>query len=157
MSRSVVGMPPPIYAIVCRAERITQKRRVCKRLQRRVSDPGAAAWLTVASLALALCFGAGLAQAPRPASWSAASHGNDVPPHYAIVLPAGRVNEITLVFRAEDWQATLANMAELYGPHGQPAPMLGIMADFLCEPETGCLRRSGPPEAKGPGTRLPPP
>ncbi len=88
--------------------------------------------LTGVLLALALCFGAGLAQAPRPASWSAASHGNDVPPHYAIVLPAGRVNEITLVFRAEDWQAALANMADIYGPHGQWTAGLGIMKDFIC-------------------------
>ncbi len=118
MSRSVVGMPPPIYAIVCRAERITQKRRVCKRLQRRVSDPS----------------GATLAQTPRPASWSAASHGNVVPPHYAIVLPDGHVNEITLVSRPEDWQATLANMTEIYGPHGQWTAGLGIMEDFICAP-----------------------
>ena len=88
--------------------------------------------LTGVLLALALCFGAGLAQTPRPVGWSAASHGNDVPPHYAIVLPAGRVNEITLVFRAEDWQAALANMADIYGPHSQWTAGLGIMEDFIC-------------------------
>ena len=82
--------------------------------------------LTGVLLALAFCFGAALAQTLRPASWSAASHGNVVPPHYAIVLPDGRVNEITLVFRPEDWQATLANMADIYGPHGQWTAGLGV-------------------------------
>ena len=92
------------------------------------------AWLTGMLLPLLLLSGPALAQAPRPAGWTSASHGNDVPPHYALVLPDGSVNEITIVFRAEDWQATLANMTEIYGPHGQWTAGLGIMEDFICAP-----------------------
>lgn len=100
-------------------------------------------WIRGVLLMLASGAASAQGQTPRPEGWTAASHGNDVSANYELVLPEGRVNELTLVFRREDWQATLANMTEIYGPQGQPAPMLGIMADFLCAPGPGVSDEEG--------------
>ena len=87
--------------------------------------------LTVAFVALLLCVGAATAQTPRPTGWTEESHGNDVPPDYALVMPDDRVNEIAIVFRAEDWAATLANMIELLGEHGEETEFMRAIAGLF--------------------------
>ncbi len=58
------------------------------------------------------------AQTERPPGWTEASHGNQVPANYDVVLPDDRVNELTIVFRPQDWAAAMDNMTELYGERG---------------------------------------
>ncbi len=61
---------------------------------------------------------AATAQVEKPPGWMEASHGNGVPADYGVVMPDDRVNEMTLVFRPQDWSAALDNMTELYGERG---------------------------------------
>ncbi|MDD9955898.1 MAG: CotH kinase family protein [Anaerolineaceae bacterium] len=78
------------------------------------------------------------AQVDRPPGWTEASHGNQVPANYDVVLPDDRVNEMTIVFRPEDWAAAMENMTELYGERGEQA---------------GGRGRGGPGVPGGPGGR----
>lgn len=94
--------------------------------------------LTAVFAALLLCAGAAQAQTPRPTGWTEQSHGNDAPPNYALVLPDGRVNEITIVFRAEDWAATLDNMTELLGEHGEETDFMRAMAGLFGAGSDAC-------------------
>ena len=87
--------------------------------------------LTGTLVALMLCAGSALAQTPRPAGWTEESHGNEAPANYALVLPDDRVNEITIVFRAEDWAATLANMTALLGEHGEETEFMRAIAGLF--------------------------
>ncbi len=71
------------------------------------------------SLLACLVFaGAAQAQVERPPGWTEASHGNQVPANYDVVMPDDHVNEMTIVFRPEDWDAAMDNMTELYGERG---------------------------------------
>lgn len=71
------------------------------------------------SLLACLVFaGAAQAQVERPPGWTEASHGNQAPVNYDVVMPDDRVNEMTIVFRPEDWAAAMDNMTELYGERG---------------------------------------
>ncbi len=54
----------------------------------------------------------------RPAGWTAASHGNDVPANYELILPDDRINEIYITFTPESWQAEEEDMIEIYGERG---------------------------------------
>lgn len=72
-------------------------------------------------LTIIFCFSSAalaLAQEERPQGWTDASHGNRVPANYEVVLPDDRINELHITFRAEEWQAEYADMAELYGEFG---------------------------------------
>ncbi len=100
--------------------------------------PGHFVRLLGALLTFLLCVGAAPAQTPRPAGWTEESHGNVAPPNYALVLPDERVNEITIVFRAEDWAATLANMTELLGEHGEETEFMLAIAGLFGAGSDSC-------------------
>ncbi len=91
-----------------------------------------------ALVALMICVGAAPAQTPRPAGWTEESHGNKVPPNYTLVLPDDRVNQITIVFRAEDWDAVLANMTELLGEHGVETEFMRAIAGLFGRDDNSC-------------------
>lgn len=93
------------------------------------------------SLSLLSCLvftGAAQAQAERPSGWTEASHGNQVPANYEMVMPDDRVNEMTIVFRPADWASAMDNMTELYGERGT---------------QVGGRGRGGPGLPGGPGGR----
>lgn len=71
-----------------------------------------------ALLACLIIAGAAQAQVSRPPGRTEASHGNQVPADYDVVMPDDRVNEMTIVFRPEVWAAAMDNMTELYGERG---------------------------------------
>ena len=79
-------------------------------------------------LAVLAATGSALAQTPRPAGWTEESHGNKAPANYALVLPDDRGNEITIVIRAEDWAAVLANMTALLDEHGEETEFMRAIA-----------------------------
>ena len=87
--------------------------------------------LTVAFITVLLCATAASAQTPRPAGWTEESHGNRAPPNHALVLPDDRVNQITIVFRAEDWAAMLADMTALLGEHGEETEFMRAIAGLF--------------------------
>ena len=102
------------------------------------------------SFALLACLiigGAAQSQAERPPGWNEASHGNQAPANYDVVMPDDRVNEMTIVFRPEDWAAAMDNMTELYGERGAQVggrgrggpgvPGGGEILEFLDEMDIG--------------------
>ncbi len=90
-------------------------------------------------VALLLCVTAASAQTPRPAGWTEESHGNRAPPNHALVLPDDRVNQITIVFRAEDWAAMLANVTELLGEHGEETEFMRAIAGLFGGGGVSCV------------------
>ncbi len=93
--------------------------------------------LLLVLLAVLVATSAAQAQTPRPAGWTAESHGNKAPPNYVLVLPDDRVNEITIVFRPEDWAAVLANMTELLGEHGRETEFMRAIAGLFGQGRVG--------------------
>lgn len=47
--------------------------------------------------------------------WTAASHGNDVPPNYGVVFPQDAVNSLEITMTPEAWSKVRANMVSLLG------------------------------------------
>jgi spore coat protein H len=89
---------------------------------------GLAAALFIAAF-LAGCSGAAAdavgVNAPASELQSAYSHSAETEPDYATVLPDDRVNEITITFTPENWQAVLDDMTEKYGEFGSGQGMGG--------------------------------
>ena len=94
--------------------------------------------LTGALVALLLCVGAAPAQTPRPVGWTEESHGNQALPNYALVLPDDQINQITIVFRPQDWAAVLANMTELLGVHGVETEFMRAIAGLFDQGGGSC-------------------
>lgn len=55
----------------------------------------------------------------RPAGWTAASHCKGEPPDYDLLFPDDRVHRFDLTITADDYQAMLDNLDDLYGGGGQ--------------------------------------
>ena len=55
----------------------------------------------------------------RPEGWEPDSHGNDAAPAYDTVFAQDKVNTLTLTITAENWQAMLDEMTEMYGNFGE--------------------------------------
>lgn len=72
-------------------------------------------WIILTVIFASFLVGWALAEDERPSGWQAESHGNGTEANYAVVLPEDRVNEITIVFRPEEWAAEIADMTEIYG------------------------------------------
>ena len=54
----------------------------------------------------------------RPDGWTDLSHGNRAPINYELILPDDRINDITITFSHESWQAEETDMIEIYGERG---------------------------------------
>jgi len=61
--------------------------------------------------------------------WTAATHGNGVAPDYDTVLPQDVVSRLDIVLSAENWQAMLDDMTDLYGPFGSGGRQPGGFPD----------------------------
>ncbi|MDI7267671.1 MAG: CotH kinase family protein [Myxococcota bacterium] len=55
---------------------------------------------------------------PRPAGWTEETHGNDVPPNYEAVFPAGTVPRIDIEIAPNDWLAMWEDMTANHGEFG---------------------------------------
>ncbi len=86
----------------------------------------------------------------RPDGWGEASHGKDAEPNYDLLFPADEVKRLDITITAEDWQAMLDNMTELFGEfgsrpnNGMPGGGDGFPGDF--EPPEGFPDGFEPPE-----------
>ncbi len=54
----------------------------------------------------------------RPAGWTEETHGKSTDANYDVVFPQDQVNRIDITISAEDWQAMMDNMTELFGEQG---------------------------------------
>ncbi|MDY6873797.1 MAG: CotH kinase family protein [Chloroflexota bacterium] len=61
----------------------------------------------------------------RPEGWTEETHGDEVDPNFDVVFPQDKVNRLDLTISAENWDAMLADMTELYGEFGQGGGMGG--------------------------------
>jgi hypothetical protein len=61
----------------------------------------------------------------RPEGWTDATHSNDVDPDYDTVFPQDEVNRIDITISAENWEAMLADMTDLYGEFSTGSGMGG--------------------------------
>ncbi len=88
-------------------------------------------------------------QVSRPEGWGDDTHGKKADPNFEVVFPDDKVNRLDITISAEDWQAMMDNMAELWGPrrstgnNAEPTPGCGpegaepvIQAEQ--EEESGC-------------------
>jgi len=55
----------------------------------------------------------------RPEGWTDATHGDEAAPDYETVFPQDAVNRIDITISAENWEAMMADMTDLYGDFGQ--------------------------------------
>ncbi|MBG0786277.1 MAG: CotH kinase family protein [Anaerolineaceae bacterium] len=62
----------------------------------------------------------------RPKVRTDATHGDDVDPDYDTVFPQDEVNRIDITISADNWDAMLADMTELYGEFGESTGMMGF-------------------------------
>jgi len=72
------------------------------------------------------------AQADEMATWTKASHSDDVDPDYDVVFPQTQVNAITITVTSEIYAAMQANMTKLYGE-----PRQGDFPGSNRQPPTG--------------------
>jgi hypothetical protein len=79
----------------------------------------------------------------RPEGWTDATHGNDADPDYDTVFPQDEVNRIDITISAENWEAMLADMTDLYGEFGTGSGMGG-------RPDAAAGEGNGLPEARLP-------
>ena len=84
----------------------------------------------------------GTEELERPAGWSEDSHDKSADPNYDVVFPDDEVNRLDITISAENWEAMMADMTELYGAQGTSAVGGG--------PGDG-RPAGGPPEGGRPG------
>ncbi len=60
-------------------------------------------------------------EVPRPEGWGDDSHGKKADPNFEVVFPKDKVNRLDITIAAEDWQAMMDNMEELWGPRREPS------------------------------------
>ena len=94
----------------------------------------------------------------RPAGWSEDSHDKSADPDYDVVFPDDEVNRLDITISAENWEAMMADMTELYGEQststagagpggGRPA---GGPPPGGAGPIDGDRPTGGPPDGAGP-------
>ncbi len=54
-------------------------------------------------------------EVPRPEGWTTETHGKKGDPNYEVVFPGNKVNRLDITITAEDWQAMMDDMTELWG------------------------------------------
>lgn len=91
--------------------------------------------------------------AGRPDGWSDETHSKSAEPNYDVVFPADEVNRIDITISAENWQAMMDDMTELYGEQGSGT---GFGPDAGAGPGAGERPAGGPPNGAPPANRIRP-
>ena len=93
----------------------------------------------------------------RPDGWTEDTHDKSADPDYDTVFPDDEVNRLDITISAENWEAMMADMTELYGEQNTSAPSAGpgrgrqAGGGPVNDPAGGGRPAGGQPEGGRPG------